>query len=275
MVDLSSIFEPVYTLSTFPSSPKHFIVIGAGGTGGYLIPNLARLISILSKDLRTPHQLTIIDGDKVEFSNLSRQNFYEADVGHNKAVVMASRCSRAFGLNVGVVDQYLDSFGMLADIAHSYFDLTPVFIGCVDNNKTRMIIHDVFKSIHMSFYVDAGNEEWAGQVVCGFNYDREVNPDYHDPQFFRLPCVVDIFPDIRNAQDKLPTEISCGERAASAPQNIYTNQSAANIIMGFCNTILTSYNGLKYHAVTFNAQNSTFHTRLNYLKYLKVGRNED
>lgn len=43
----------------------HFIIIGAGGTGGYLIPNLGRMIGIKNKEGYN-HSVTIIDKDEVK-----------------------------------------------------------------------------------------------------------------------------------------------------------------------------------------------------------------
>ena len=42
----------------------HFIVVGAGGTGGYLIPNLGRMVGIKNKE-GSEHTVTIIDKDEV------------------------------------------------------------------------------------------------------------------------------------------------------------------------------------------------------------------
>lgn len=42
----------------------HFIVVGAGGTGGYIIPNLGRMIGIKNDD-GADHSMTIIDADEV------------------------------------------------------------------------------------------------------------------------------------------------------------------------------------------------------------------
>ena len=47
----------------------HFIVVGAGGTGGYLIPNLARMVSLTNEqfeDKGVSHRITIIDADQVK-----------------------------------------------------------------------------------------------------------------------------------------------------------------------------------------------------------------
>ena len=108
------------------------------------------------------------------------------------------------------------------------------------------------------------NEEWTGQVVCGFEVSSSLHPHIVQPQLFRLPSVVDLYQNIRHADDKLPTELSCAERAESAPQNIYTNQMAATLIMGFCNIIIDpDSDGLTYHAVNFDAKTGTTFRRTN------------
>lgn len=47
--------------------PLHFIMVGAGGTGGHLISNLVRMVSIKNEGRSSwnRHSVTIIDGDKV------------------------------------------------------------------------------------------------------------------------------------------------------------------------------------------------------------------
>jgi len=265
-MNLENIFAPTYKLDVKPNQAKHWIVIGAGGNGGYLIPNLLRQISLQNKMLEISkkplHQVTIIDADEVEHKNLTRQNFIPQDVNRNKAEVMASRYGRAFGTEVTYISEYLDSEAMLKDIIREG-SLPPVVIGAVDNNKTRAIIHNVFKITRGMFWLDAGNEEWAGQVVLGYNAQRDFQEGNRDKHVFNLPSVADIYPEILEATDKLPTELSCAERAVSNPQNIFTNQLAATLMMGFANTILTSNEGLTQHAIAFNSQNMSFTTTLN------------
>ena len=53
------------------------VVIGAGGTGGYVIPHLYRLGYATNRDIR----IVVCDGDVVERKNLVRQNFVEQDIG--------------------------------------------------------------------------------------------------------------------------------------------------------------------------------------------------
>ena len=66
----SNALEYTHKLSTSFNMAKNIIVIGAGGTGGYLIPNLARQVALQNK-LRAveglpPHVITIIEADEVK-----------------------------------------------------------------------------------------------------------------------------------------------------------------------------------------------------------------
>ena len=67
--------------------PVKVIMLGAGGTGAHIAPHLYRLLYALDR----PVKFIICDGDKVESKNLVRQNFTQADLGENKARVIAER----------------------------------------------------------------------------------------------------------------------------------------------------------------------------------------
>ena len=77
------------------AAPVKIIVLGAGGTGGYLIPHLYR---IAFADDKRNYRIIICDGDIVEPKNLIRQNFVKQDIGRNKAAVLAERYAGAFGI---------------------------------------------------------------------------------------------------------------------------------------------------------------------------------
>jgi PRTRC genetic system ThiF family protein len=229
-MDLSMVLAPTYILDVQAKRAKHWIIIGAGGNGGYFIPQLIRQISLQNRMLKLEnkalHAVTIIDADSVEDKNLTRQNFLPRDVGHNKAEVMAMRYGAAFGVEVTYIPEYLDGPEMLKNIVNQD-NLIPVVVGAVDNNKTRAIVYEVFKGTRNIFWLDMGNEEWAGQVVLGFNHGKDFDKGNKEPHLFNIPCVADIYPEILEATDKLPHEMSCAERAVSNPQNIFTNQTAA------------------------------------------------
>jgi PRTRC genetic system ThiF family protein len=279
---MSFVFKPNLTLDVRRDTAKHFIIIGAGGNGAYLIRDFIRQVKIqndrLAANRKTLHSVTIVDADDIEDKNLLRQNFIRSDVGKNKAEVMANRYGAAFGTEISYVSQYIESADHLLNIASSK-DGYPVFMGAVDNNATRKLIWEAWKKTSGSFWIDAGNEEYGGQVVCGYNYRYRATAEHEErashPQQFYVPCVVDIYPEIAEGQDKLPTELSCAERAVSAPQNIFTNLTAANLMMGFANNILTGNSdlgdGLKCHSVAFNTKNlMSFTTRFNHLDLLQT-----
>jgi PRTRC genetic system ThiF family protein len=280
-MDLSMALEPTYTLDVQAKKAKHWVIIGAGGNGGYFIPQLMRQISLQNRMLKLEnkalHAVTIIDADSVEDKNLTRQNFLPRDVGHNKADIMGQRYGGAFGVEVTVISEYLDSPAMLKQIM-SKGNLVPFVVGAVDNNKTRAIVNEVFKNTKGMFWLDMGNEEWAGQVVLGYNAGREFEKGNKTPHLFNLPSVADMYPEILEATDKLPHEMSCAERAVSNPQNIFTNQTAANLALGFANTILSADarqgDGLKTHAVIFNSGTMSFDTKLNKERFLVKTKEE-
>lgn len=252
-IDIDLLMEPkVFTYNQEYLSNEgldyHFIIIGAGGTGGYLIPNLARMVSIKNGE-GADHQVTIVDADRVEQKNLLRQNFTDSDIGKNKAAVMAGRYGRAFKQTFYFIEEYIENYTQIVDIIESENKI-PVIIDCVDNNKTRFIIEEARKSYMRTnprfdvLVISSGNEEFAGQVI--FSYELSERNKYHYERIGEIedgvymkhesPSLIDIFPNMKIG--KLPDEESCAEQAISAPQNIHTNMTAADIQFGFINRLL-------------------------------------
>ena len=85
--------------------PVKIVIIGAGGTGGNVIPHLYRIAFSSNR----PCKVIICDGDIVERKNLIRQNFAECDIGENKAQVMAERYSEVFGIETEYIPDYIES----------------------------------------------------------------------------------------------------------------------------------------------------------------------
>ena len=85
--------------------PVKIVMLGAGGTGGHIAPHLYRLLYALER----PARFIICDGDVVEEKNLVRQNFTPADLGENKAKVLAERYSSVFGLETEYVPEFIES----------------------------------------------------------------------------------------------------------------------------------------------------------------------
>ena len=98
--------------------PVRIVMIGAGGTGGHIAPHIYRLLHTLDR----PCRFLIIDGDIVEEKNLVRQNFIAADLGRNKAQVLAERYSAAFGVECEYIPEYMEDREKLIRL------LTPKYI---------------------------------------------------------------------------------------------------------------------------------------------------
>ena len=208
------------------TAPVKVIIIGAGGTGGYVIPHLYRIGFVAERSMR----ILVCDGDVVEEKNLIRQNFVEQDVGRNKAQVLAERYSAAFGIECEYIPRFVESEEELfqltvPDFFKSSYRGIPetqrvILLGCVDNNKSRKLCHAVFAKQKDLIYIDSGNGEHTGQVVCGV---RKNGRTITKP-------VAGIYPDILQGDEKFPTELSCAERSVSAPQSIAANLFASTIV---------------------------------------------
>ena len=108
---------------------KSLLIIGAGGIGttvvDLLVPALERI--------QLGAKITLMDGDTVEASNLCHQNYSAADIGTFKVEALASKWSKANGLQVRSVAENLRDFEQLDG-----YDLVIV---CVDRPEPRRLVH--------------------------------------------------------------------------------------------------------------------------------------
>lgn len=84
--------------------PVKVVMLGAGGTGAHAAPHIYRLLYALER----PARFIICDGDIVEVKNLVRQNFAPADLGENKARVLAERYATVFGMEAEYVPRFIE-----------------------------------------------------------------------------------------------------------------------------------------------------------------------
>ena len=207
------------------TKPVQLVLLGAGGTGGYLVPHLYRLVYTLERSV----QIIIADGDLVEERNLVRQNFCAADLGQNKAHILAERYANAFGLEASYVPHFVTDGDSLSDLlCLERRGFLPILIGAVDNNRTRQICHELFCHAHDLIYIDAGNGEFSGQVVCGV---RRGGRTQSRP-------VARYYPDILKSDDLFPNELSCAQASEASPQAITANITAATIVADMLYNIL-------------------------------------
>ena len=212
---------PNYSLTfTFnQNAPINFIVVGAGGTGSHYIANLAQLISVYKKDTRFNYNisLTIVDGDVVEESNLSRQRFTAEDLGQNKAKALALRYSSVFGFTVKYLADFIDDVKLTGLIVP---EATNVIVGCVDNNIARYHINRVFyQSPNSIVWLDSGNNEWNGQAVFSTNpsFQELSTLTYSDIEINKatgltsLPTIFHWHPELLNQLMDEKKKLTCAE----------------------------------------------------------------
>lgn len=226
------------------NKPVKIVMLGAGGTGGHIAPHLYRLLHALDR----PVEVIIADGDIVEEKNLVRQNFISCDLGKNKAQVLAERYASAFGMEIQYIPDFIETEEKMAALLKPRFSYaTPetltILIGAVDNNKSRQLCHKVFNKSDNLIYIDSGNGEFTGQVVCGV---RRKGKTYYKP-------VGEVYPDILEDTDKFPTELSCAEASVSAPQSIVANIMAATAVVSYIYNILV-FGNIEVKKVTFSTK---------------------
>lgn len=109
---------------------RHLVLVGLGGIGSPALQYLAGA---------GIGQLTLVDDDRVDVSNLQRQTLYNArDVGHGKAVI-AKRWVTGFdpALDVTISDRRIS-----ADNAHELVVGADLVLDGTDNFATRLAVSD-------------------------------------------------------------------------------------------------------------------------------------
>jgi PRTRC genetic system ThiF family protein len=217
--------------------PVKIVMLGAGGTGGHIAPHLYRLLYALER----PARFIICDGDLVEAKNLVRQNFAPADLGENKARVLAERYAAVFGMEAEYIPAFVERLDTLVELItpnlwtqdeHSWRTVREmvILIGAVDNNKSRQLCHKAFYQAKDLIYIDSGNGEFSGQVVCGVRRNGHT----------MCKPIGGVHPEmLKDNTDKFPTELSCAEAAQSDPQSMAANITAATAVVDMVYNILT------------------------------------
>lgn len=214
------------------------VQVGAGGTGSALVPHIARLMS------QDRINYTLVDGDRVASHNINRQNFIKSDIGLYKSEVLAKRYSNAFGVSISAIPRYLDEdLGKSLELCNK-----DIIIGCVDNNKTRVIIADSISEANrynVPVYIDSGNELNGGQCFIQNRIYRMSSG----------PELLVEHPEIAKPTDILPTERSCAENQESGDQRLGTNLTAAIMLFNVIDMFL-SQTKVTFYEVNWTTSNS-------------------
>ena len=168
----------------FPTDrPVKVVMLGAGGTGGYVAPYVFRLLHMLDR----PARFVVCDGDIVEPKNLDRQNFVPADLGENKARVLAERYSTVLGMETEYVPNFIEKLPDLMELIEpKEWELNPystkrtkemvLLLGCVDRRGSSAI--RLFIRARNSSTSTAATESTPGRscAACEETEERSANP---------------------------------------------------------------------------------------------------
>ncbi|HSB81966.1 MAG TPA: ThiF family adenylyltransferase [Candidatus Methylomirabilis sp.] len=241
--------------------------MGCGGTGGWVVPHVARMVKSLGVG-----SLAIADGDLVETKNLGRQNFVAADLGLNKALALAKRYSGAFGIPIRAIP------GFLEDVRGLERQSPNVIIGCVDKHKARRMIAEYMARTHECVWIDSGNETVAGQVVMGYTGTQfRSGMRASGPIAAALPTISQML-DLPVGGEVRP---SCAEMQEVTAQVSSVNVWAASICANFCRLVLEDVKrsalhepvkGVSHHGIYFNCENGGFSTLWNTPEALQKAR---
>ncbi|CAG0981231.1 hypothetical protein ANRL3_02143 [Anaerolineae bacterium] len=242
-------------------------LVGCGGNGSWLAPHLVRLTRFLNEARQMKVQLTFIDPDIVEMKNVFRQNFGEAEIGGNKAELLALRYSASWGQSIQV---YPTAFAKEM-VQLEYRDLG-IIIGCVDNAAARRTIADTLEQsarqhgddgLPRLWWLDAGNGMDTGQVLFGAARNvrqlQHAFPYWPDLGFcVNLPAPDLQHPDLLQVQSQKTNiqqsqdNVSCAEQLLTGDQSPSINAMVANIAATYLWRLFTDPKGLTTFATYCN-----------------------
>lgn len=230
-----------------PFSPDKVFVIGSGGSGGHLIPALARMLAYTESTATS--SLCVIDGDEFEEKNLTRQIVAPSHIGMNKADAMREHCIYQGLENVEARAEFISTSTFIPMLRRAE---APMVVACVDNDATRLALIKAIESACADkdfFYITPGNsdgvEDVKGQVLWYGRLGGEnvgVNPSL-------------VYPNIENPTDSIPHKGSCALHAPSRPQLISANFMAAAATLAVIQNLLDGYITQQENSFFFNIRN--------------------
>ena len=172
-------------------------LIGCGGVGSAIVPSFCLL--------KSPADITLIDGDTIERKNLNRQMFDAAQIGKNKAQALASK----FGCHA------LPEWFSRGKLRHYRNDW---LLCLVDNHRTRLEAIEVCDE-HGCQAIFAANEMHSAEA---YYYRRAWKGTPRDPRVYYPELLTDRSGDPRAAA------IGCtGEAQKTNRQLVSANLMAA------------------------------------------------
>jgi PRTRC genetic system ThiF family protein len=221
------------------------VLVGCGGTGGFLAEAVCRLL--LGRSAR----LYLVDPDRVEPHNVARQAFDREHVGCFKAEVLAERLARRFGREVGY--SVLPCDGELhAQVFGDARSRLNLLIGCVDNSAARRAIAATLDERCWGYayprppqpvwWLDTGNGRNSGQVLLGNATRPEALRGAFVPsgELCRaLPAPSLQRPDLLDVPPAPRPMPNCAQAVATGDQGPTVNQVVAALAASYVEKLLT------------------------------------
>jgi molybdopterin/thiamine biosynthesis adenylyltransferase len=189
-------------LTSSNGQPK-MLVVGSGALGIFVG------LGLTYSDFR---QITFMDPDVVEVTNLNRQVFFYDAVGKSKAKTLSKKLNHLFRIDSNAQVAYFDKN---SDI--SSYD---VVFDCVDNFESRIVLSEKCLD-HGKILISGGTSADAGQVVIFNPADDGVTPA-------KLLGLYDIV-EKRNPETYQRERVACIYHPD--PSVIMTNQIAAGFMV--------------------------------------------
>lgn len=204
-----------------------FVIVGVGGTGSLLARDLPKILINLYDN-----KILLVDGDIVEEKNMERQSYQKHDIGEYKADALAKKMNTFYGNVCSSLPIFITKNELVMELSENYKGYIPVIIGCVDNDKTRMLLEDTFKELCDCIYIDSANSEYEGNIYV-VKKRKEVIEGAIRSDSYKLKS------------DVHPSEKSCEEQAAAGnTQFLITNLQMASSLLEHIDLILEN-NGAK------------------------------
>lgn len=246
----TSLKDP-WPVVAYQAKKAQIIVVGAGGTGGWVFQQVARLVwSFNRKWDRAPEprsaSLLIVDYDLVEEKNVeARQNFCPPEIGKPKALVLANRYKLAFNMRSDEIAAFVEPFSPSIVPRYENEQLT-ILVGCVDSAEARARIATCLERYYgplpRIWWIDAGNEEDFGQVLCGNTAKlADLKGCLHETVSPRLPSPALLAPSLVTLP-KMPEQtttqtFSCGD-VVGVQQSRTINFHMAALVYGYVDMLL-------------------------------------
>lgn len=207
-------------------------IIGLGGIGSVLANSISRYVN--TNESVHPVTINLVDGDDYEFKNRVRQEFTHLG---NKAEIQYRELRDKF---TKIYYKAFPEFITEKNINEIIKENSVVFV-CVDNHKSRRLVSNFASTLDNIIVISGGNELTDGNVQI---YIRKGGVDV-------TPSLLDYHPEIENAVDKSPDQLSCEELSNSKPQLYFTNFMVASYMCAaFYNVI--EHQNYKYSEIYFD-----------------------